>query len=55
MTKQYLNQRIYENSNNCGEKNKEISSKPALASHHLTQGHNFDFNDVEILETENYC
>lgn len=52
MTKQYLKQRLYQHQYDCKERNRNKTEKTALAVHHFTEGHNFDFEKVEILDTE---
>lgn len=52
ITKQYLKTRIYQHQYDCREKNRTKKEKTALAQHHFTDGHNFNFERPQILERE---
>lgn len=48
-TRQYLGNRLKAHENSCQGKN---ADKTALKEHHSNNGHNFDYNNTKILETE---
>ncbi|XP_044749184.1 uncharacterized protein LOC123309940 [Coccinella septempunctata] len=52
MTRQYLKNRIRQHTYDCKENNRDKNEKTALALHHFQENHNFDFNDVKILDKE---
>jgi len=52
-TKQYLKNRVYQHSYDCREYNRNKPEKTALAQHHFSTGHSFNFDEVSILDREN--
>lgn len=50
-TTQYLKKRIYQHQYSCRDKNK-TKDLTALAAHHFETGHQFDFENVKILDNE---
>lgn len=51
-TKQYLQSRLNQHKNDCKNHNQYKNEKTALALHHFETGHNFLFDNVEILDKE---
>ncbi|XP_057324626.1 GATA zinc finger domain-containing protein 14-like [Microplitis mediator] len=51
-TKQLLHKRVYQHKHDCKPMNILKPQKTALAKHHFDTGHNFNFNNVEILDME---
>lgn len=51
-TKQYLKARVNQHKYDCREYNREKNEKTALSSHHFNTGHNFNFSNTSILDSE---
>lgn len=51
-TKQYLKNRLSQHKYDCRLTNLYNSDKTSLATHHFTTGHNFDFENVKIVDME---
>ncbi|CAG5077204.1 Protein of unknown function [Cotesia congregata] len=44
--------RVYQHRYSCEEKNKDKENQTALAAHHFSSDHNFDFENVKIIDSE---
>ncbi|XP_044582971.1 uncharacterized protein LOC123263989 [Cotesia glomerata] len=51
-TKQYLKKRVYQHRYSCEEKNRDKENQTTLAAHHFHSNHNFDFENVKIIDSE---
>ena len=51
-TKQLLKNRVNEHKNSCQEKYRNKKEGTALALHHFTHEHSFDFENPEIIDRE---
>lgn len=51
-TKQYIARRLQNHKQDCFERHRHKREKTALAKHHFDRDHNFDLENLEILETE---
>lgn len=51
-TRQYLFKRLYQHRYSCEEKFRSKDDRTALANHHFSTGHNFDFDGVKIVDRE---
>ena len=52
-TKNKLLKRLKQHENDCNDKNAHKPNRTALANHHFTYGHNFNFDSATIIHTEN--
>lgn len=51
-TKQLLSNRARQHKNDCNEKFRDKDGKTALASHSFSTGHQFDFQEISVLDGE---
>ncbi|KAI4487261.1 hypothetical protein M0804_005410 [Polistes exclamans] len=54
-TKQKLKKRLDQHKNDCKPMNAQKSNITALAEHHFSTGHNFKFDETNILDKEDNC